>query len=47
VTTKKPSHVTYKSEEELLDDIKNEKFIALAIAIGSVIAGIAVMFLFA
>ena len=46
VTTKKPSHVTYKSEEELLDDIKNEKFIALAIAIGSVIAGIAVMFLF-
>lgn len=46
VTTKKPSHVTYKSEEELLDDIKNEKFIALAIAIGSVIAGLAVMFLF-
>lgn len=46
VTTKKPSHVTYKSEEELLDDVKNEKFVALAIAVGSVIAGIAVMFLF-
>lgn len=46
VATKKPSHVTYKSEDELLDDIKNEKFVAIGIGVASVVAGIAVMFLF-
>jgi len=46
VTTKKPSHVTYKSEDELLDDIKNEKLLAIGIGVASVIGGIIVMFLF-
>ncbi|MBI4857252.1 MAG: hypothetical protein HY818_10995 [Acetobacterium woodii] len=46
VTTKKPSHVTYKSEDELLDDIKNEKLMAIGIGIASIIGGIVVMFLF-
>lgn len=46
VTTKKPSHVTYKSEDELLDDIKNEKLMAIGIGVVGVVAGIVVMFLF-
>jgi hypothetical protein len=45
VTSKKSSHVTYKSEGELLDDIKNEKLIAMGIGAAGVVAGIAVMFL--
>lgn len=46
VKSQKPSHVTYKSEDELLDDIKNEKLMAIVIGVVAVIAGIAVMFLF-
>jgi hypothetical protein len=46
VKSLKPSHITYKSEDELLDDIKNEKLIAIGIGVVAVIAGIVVMFLF-
>ncbi len=46
VAAKKPSHVTYKSEDELLDDIKKEKLVAIGIGVAGVVVGIAVMFLF-
>lgn len=45
VTSKKPSHVTYKSEDELLDDVKKERIFAAAIGAVGVIAGILVMIL--
>ena len=44
-TTKKPSHVTYKSEEELLDDVKKERVFAAGVGVVGVIAGILVMIL--
>ena len=44
-TTKKPSHVTYKSEEELLDDVKKERVFAAGVGVVGVIAGIIVMIL--
>lgn len=45
VTSKKPSHLTYKSEDELLDDVKKERIFAAAIGAAGVIAGVLVMIL--
>ncbi len=45
VTSKKPSHLTYKSEDELLDDVKKERIFAAGIGVAGIIAGILVMIL--
>lgn len=45
VASKKPSHLTYKSEDELLADVKKERIFAAAIGTVGVIAGILVMIL--
>ncbi|WKY48714.1 GIDE domain-containing protein [Eubacteriaceae bacterium ES3] len=43
VKSKKSSHVTYKSEDELLDDIKKSRTMAIVIGVVGVIVGAIVM----
>ncbi|MDK2961206.1 MAG: GIDE domain-containing protein [Eubacteriaceae bacterium] len=43
VKSKKSSHVTYKSEDELLDDIKKARTMSLVIGVVGVIVGLIVM----